>query len=287
MNPGMGLDTALVETGAALFQILFDLVVAAIVAGILTLPLFYGVLAVKVAWFWACDVTSGGTARAAPGRSPAVRAAGVQPVRHRPEPRLLRGLRLPVPAGHRAAVQQDGADPDGHQGPVRPGRPQVRRGPSAGPAAGGADQLGPLPGRGPRAGRPERPRTGPAAGPVRSQCLVPGRPAGLGGPPPGVPAARRRRRPPSPPASASSSATPRRVALRGAAGESSPRRRSGRPTTSTTGPSRTARPNRTGSSSGSAASPCTSCSCSARSRWPCSARPSCSAAAGWSSSCGA
>jgi putative ABC transport system permease protein len=65
MNPGMGLDTALVETGAALFKILFGLVVAAIVAGILTLPLFYGVLAIKVAWFWACDVTSGSWARRA------------------------------------------------------------------------------------------------------------------------------------------------------------------------------------------------------------------------------
>ena len=65
MNPGMGLDTALVETGAALFRILFGLVLAAIIAGILTLPLFYGVLAVKVAWFWACDVTSGRPARRA------------------------------------------------------------------------------------------------------------------------------------------------------------------------------------------------------------------------------
>lgn len=65
MNPGMGLDTALVETGAALFKILFYLVAAAIIAGILTLPLFYGVLAVKVAWFWACDVTAGGPARRA------------------------------------------------------------------------------------------------------------------------------------------------------------------------------------------------------------------------------
>jgi putative ABC transport system permease protein len=63
MNPGMGLDTALVETGAALFRILFLLVLVAIVAGILTLPLFYGILAVKVAWFWACDVTSGKTLR--------------------------------------------------------------------------------------------------------------------------------------------------------------------------------------------------------------------------------
>ena len=75
MNPGMGLDTALVETGAALFKILFGLVVAAIFAGILTLPLFYGILAIKVAWFWACDVTSGRLARRSPGRRPQVRAA--------------------------------------------------------------------------------------------------------------------------------------------------------------------------------------------------------------------
>src|SRR4051794_22030192 len=63
MNPGMGLDTSLVETASALFTILFWLVVGAIVAGILTLPLFYGVLAIKVAWFWACEVTSGRLAR--------------------------------------------------------------------------------------------------------------------------------------------------------------------------------------------------------------------------------
>src|SRR5262245_45339227 len=59
MNPGMGMDTALVETGAALFKILFVLVLAAIIAGVFTLPLFYGVLVLKVAWFWACDVTTG------------------------------------------------------------------------------------------------------------------------------------------------------------------------------------------------------------------------------------
>src|SRR5690242_17695254 len=63
MNPGMGLDTALVETGAALFRILFLLVLVAIVAGILTLPLFYGVLAVKVAWFWAWDAAAGKPAK--------------------------------------------------------------------------------------------------------------------------------------------------------------------------------------------------------------------------------
>jgi putative ABC transport system permease protein len=65
MNPGMGLDTALVETGAALLKILLYLVLVAIVAGVLTLPLFYGVLAFKVGWFWALDVTSGSRARRA------------------------------------------------------------------------------------------------------------------------------------------------------------------------------------------------------------------------------
>jgi putative ABC transport system permease protein len=63
MNPGMGLDTALVETGAALLKILLYLVLIAIVAGVLTLPLFYGVLAFKVGWFWSLDVTSGSPAR--------------------------------------------------------------------------------------------------------------------------------------------------------------------------------------------------------------------------------
>src|SRR5262249_33647346 len=63
MNPNMGMDTALVETGAALFKILFILVFVAIIAGVLTLPLFYGVLALKVAWFWACDVTTGRVSR--------------------------------------------------------------------------------------------------------------------------------------------------------------------------------------------------------------------------------
>jgi len=61
----MGLETSLVETGAALLGILLRLVVIAIIAGVLTLPLFYGVLALKVAWFWACDVTSGRAVRRA------------------------------------------------------------------------------------------------------------------------------------------------------------------------------------------------------------------------------
>src|SRR6476659_3671594 len=62
---GMGLETSLVETGAALLGILLRLVMFAIIAGVLTLPLFYGVLALKVAWFWACDVTSGSAIRRA------------------------------------------------------------------------------------------------------------------------------------------------------------------------------------------------------------------------------
>src|SRR3954471_18951470 len=63
MNPGMGLDTALVETTTALLGVLLRLGAAAIFAALLTLPLFYGILAIKVAWFWACDVTSGRLAR--------------------------------------------------------------------------------------------------------------------------------------------------------------------------------------------------------------------------------
>src|SRR3954452_4527384 len=59
MNPGMGLDTALVETTTALLGVLLRLLAAAPFSGLLTLPLFYGILAIKVAWFWACDVTSG------------------------------------------------------------------------------------------------------------------------------------------------------------------------------------------------------------------------------------
>jgi putative ABC transport system permease protein len=61
--PGMGLETSLVELGAALMGILLRLVLVAILAGVFTLPLFYGVLAIKVAWFWACEVNSGSRAR--------------------------------------------------------------------------------------------------------------------------------------------------------------------------------------------------------------------------------
>jgi putative ABC transport system permease protein len=57
--PGMGLETSLIETGYALLLMLFFLVVIAVIAGILTLPIFYGALGYKVAWFWASDVTAG------------------------------------------------------------------------------------------------------------------------------------------------------------------------------------------------------------------------------------
>src|SRR5262245_37927293 len=57
--PGMGLETSLVETGAALLMILLRLVMVPVIGGCLTLPLFYGVLALKVAWFWACDAITG------------------------------------------------------------------------------------------------------------------------------------------------------------------------------------------------------------------------------------
>jgi putative ABC transport system permease protein len=57
--PGMGLETSLVETGYALLKILLLLVGVSVVAGILTLPLFYGTLGYKVLWFWSADFTSG------------------------------------------------------------------------------------------------------------------------------------------------------------------------------------------------------------------------------------
>jgi putative ABC transport system permease protein len=61
--PGMGLETSLVELGSALLGILLRLVLVAIVAGVLTLPLFYGVLAVMVSWFWASEVKEGSRVR--------------------------------------------------------------------------------------------------------------------------------------------------------------------------------------------------------------------------------
>ncbi|HVK07418.1 MAG TPA: ABC transporter permease [Gemmataceae bacterium] len=57
--PGMGLETSLVETANRLLYILSGLVGLALVVGVFTLPLFYGTLAYKLAWFWASDVTSG------------------------------------------------------------------------------------------------------------------------------------------------------------------------------------------------------------------------------------
>lgn len=57
--PGAGLETSLVETATRLMTILMGLVGFGLVAGLFTLPLFYGTLAYKLAWFWATDVTSG------------------------------------------------------------------------------------------------------------------------------------------------------------------------------------------------------------------------------------
>jgi putative ABC transport system permease protein len=61
--PGAGLETSMVEAAYALLMILLLLVVIAVVAGIFTLPIFFGALAYKVSWFWAADVTSGSRAR--------------------------------------------------------------------------------------------------------------------------------------------------------------------------------------------------------------------------------
>jgi putative ABC transport system permease protein len=63
MMPGMGLETSLVEVGTVLLKWLLILVGISVLAGVLTLPIFYGALAFKVAWFWACDVTTGPTSR--------------------------------------------------------------------------------------------------------------------------------------------------------------------------------------------------------------------------------
>src|SRR5262245_47851916 len=59
MVPELGLETSLVVTDWALLNIMLFQVLVAIVAGVLTLPLFYGTLGFKVLWFRACDVTSG------------------------------------------------------------------------------------------------------------------------------------------------------------------------------------------------------------------------------------
>ena len=54
MMPGMGFETSLVEVGTVLLKWLLILVLISVVAAVLTLPVFYGALAFKVAWFWAC-----------------------------------------------------------------------------------------------------------------------------------------------------------------------------------------------------------------------------------------
>src|SRR5262245_36364490 len=59
MVPGVGMETSLIETTYELLKLLLMLVFYAIMAGILTLPLFYGALAYMIAWFWSADVTSG------------------------------------------------------------------------------------------------------------------------------------------------------------------------------------------------------------------------------------
>ena len=59
MIPSSGMETSLVETAYALLTILLLLVIFAVIAGVMTLPIFFGVLAYKVSWFWASDVTSG------------------------------------------------------------------------------------------------------------------------------------------------------------------------------------------------------------------------------------
>ena len=59
MIPGSGFETSMAEAAYALLKILLFLVGIAVVAGICTLPIFFGVLAYKVSWFWASDVTSG------------------------------------------------------------------------------------------------------------------------------------------------------------------------------------------------------------------------------------
>lgn len=63
MMPGAGLETSMVEATYALLIILLILVGVAVVAGILTLPIFFGALAYKVSWFWAADVTVGSKSR--------------------------------------------------------------------------------------------------------------------------------------------------------------------------------------------------------------------------------
>lgn len=57
--PGMGIETSLIETTTTLLTMLAVLVGVAVVAGILTLPIFYGVLSYIVSWFWSGDSPQG------------------------------------------------------------------------------------------------------------------------------------------------------------------------------------------------------------------------------------
>jgi putative ABC transport system permease protein len=59
MMPGMGMETSLVEASYALMWILLALVGIALLAGIFTLPIFYGALGYQVLWFRAGDASSG------------------------------------------------------------------------------------------------------------------------------------------------------------------------------------------------------------------------------------
>ncbi len=57
--PGIGLETSMIEMTERLLTILLMLVGISVIAGILTLPVFFGTLVYKNAWFWASDVNSG------------------------------------------------------------------------------------------------------------------------------------------------------------------------------------------------------------------------------------
>ena len=59
MIPGAGLETSLIEMTERLLLILLMLVGVSVIAGILTLPVFFGTLVYKNAWFWASEVNSG------------------------------------------------------------------------------------------------------------------------------------------------------------------------------------------------------------------------------------
>jgi putative ABC transport system permease protein len=59
--PGAGFETSLLEASFVLFKILMVLVFIAIVAAVVTLPIFYGALGYKVGWLWAADSTTTGS----------------------------------------------------------------------------------------------------------------------------------------------------------------------------------------------------------------------------------